>query len=70
MGATMKIILTLEDDLMPALGIIIRATKWSMDETINRAIITGLQTLNTNIEFAKAKNKNNKAGIQVPEEAQ
>ena len=66
----MKIILNLEDDLMPALGIIIRATKWSMDETINRAIITGLQTLNTNIEFAKAKNQNNKAGIEVPEEAQ
>lgn len=66
----MKIEIELNQPVMEAILIIHKATGMPINEVIQRSVVSGLQYLNTSIEFAKAQNKNAKAGIDITKEPQ
>lgn len=66
----MEIKIDIKPELIGALEIIRKHTGMELNDVICRSIVTGLQTLDSQIRFAKAREANQKAGIQVSEEAQ
>jgi hypothetical protein len=66
----MKIEIEIQDALMPALELVQKHTGMTLEEVINRSIVTGLQTLDAQLQFAKIHNHNMVAGIEPNKEIQ
>jgi len=66
----MKLEIEINEALMPALELVQKHTGMPLNEVINRSIVTGLQTLDAQLQFAKVHNHNMVAGIEPNKELQ